>query len=74
LESGLPIKQLVARVAKKKAKKAKPKGYNKLSQKQKFIEAAKQFEADETGDTFLASFKAIASHKPVPNPRRQRKT
>jgi hypothetical protein len=49
---------------KKKAPAKKPKGYAKLSQKEKFIAAAKEFEADETGDTFLRSFKTIAKHKP----------
>ena len=49
---------------KKKAPAKKPKNYAKLSQKEKFIVAAKEFEADETGKTFLASFKAIAGHKP----------
>jgi len=35
-----------------------------LSQKLKFRAAAKEFEADETGDTFRKSFNAIAKHKP----------
>jgi hypothetical protein len=35
----------------------------KLSQKEKFIAAAREFEADETGKTFLASFKKIAKPK-----------
>ena len=48
---------------KKKAPAKKPKNYAKLSQKEKFIAAAKEFGADETGKTFLASFKAIAKHK-----------
>lgn len=42
----------------------KAKGYAKLSQKEKFRAAAKEFEADETGETFLKSFKTIANHKP----------
>jgi hypothetical protein len=45
---------------KKKAPAKKPKGYAKLSQKEKFIAAAKEFEVDETGETFLRSFKRIA--------------
>ena len=49
---------------KPKAKKPKPANYRKLSQKEKFLAAAKQFEAEETGYTFLANFKAIAKHKP----------
>jgi hypothetical protein len=48
----------------KRKKAKKPKGYAKLSQKEKFLAAAKEFEADETGKTFLQSFKAIAKHKP----------
>jgi hypothetical protein len=48
---------------KKKAPAIKPKGYAKLSQKEKFIAAAKQFEVDETGETFERTFKAIAKHK-----------
>jgi hypothetical protein len=51
---------------KKKAKAKRPKGYAKLSQKEKFIAAAKEFEADETGKTFLASFKGIATAKKKP--------
>lgn len=50
-------------LAKKKAPANKPKGYGKLSQKEKFIAAAKAHGADETGETFLASFKAIAKPK-----------
>jgi hypothetical protein len=61
--SGSPIRQLVGSMPKKKAKAAKPKGYAKLSQKEKFLAAAKEFEADETGETFLKSFKAIAKRK-----------
>ena len=49
-----------------------PKGYAKLSQKEKFIAAAKEFEADETGDTFLKSFKTIAKHKPEEPTKRKR--
>jgi hypothetical protein len=47
----------------KKPKAKRPKGYAKLSQKEKFIAAAKEFEADETGETFLRSFKTIAKPK-----------
>ena len=47
---------------KKKPKAKLPKGYAKLSQSEKFIAAAKEFEADETGNTFLKSFKTIAKH------------
>jgi hypothetical protein len=48
----------------KKPKAKKPTGYAKLSQKEKFIAAAKEFEADETGETFDRTFKTIAKHKP----------
>lgn len=51
-------------VPKKKAPAKKPKNYAKLSQKEKFIAAAREFEADETGKTFDRSFKTIAKHKP----------
>jgi hypothetical protein len=51
-------------VPKKKTKAKRPKGYAKPSQKEKFIAAAKEFEADETGETFDRTFKAIAKHKP----------
>jgi hypothetical protein len=47
----------------KKPKAKKPKGYSKLTQKEKFVAAAKEFEADETGKTFLRAFKAIAKPK-----------
>ena len=48
-----------------------PKNYAKLSQKQKFIAAAKAAEVDETGETFLRSFKTIATHKPVKRPQQK---
>jgi hypothetical protein len=41
----------------------KPKNYAKLSQKEKFMAAAQEFEAEQTGETFLRSFKTIAKHK-----------
>ena len=47
----------------KKPKAKKPKGYAKQSQKERFLAAAKQFEVDETGETFLRSFKTIAKPK-----------
>ena len=58
----------------KKPPVKKPKGYAKLSQKEKFIAAAKAAEVDETGETFLRSFKTIAIHKPVENPKRKPKS
>jgi hypothetical protein len=48
----------------KKPKAKKPKGYAKQSQKERFLAAAKQFEVDETGETFDRTFKTIAKHKP----------
>lgn len=39
-------------MAEKPSKPKKPKGYAKLSQKQKFIEAAKAADTDESGTTF----------------------
>ena len=52
------------RVADKKPKAKKPKNYGRLSPKERFLAAAKQFEADETGETFDRTFKTIAKHKP----------
>ena len=49
---------------KKRAPAKKPKNYAKLSQKEKFLAAAQEFEAEQTGETFLRSFKTIANHKP----------
>lgn len=45
----------------KKPKPKKPEGYDKLSQKQKFIAAAKAAEADETGETFGRAIKRLLS-------------
>lgn len=53
-------------MAEKKPRAKKDPNYRKLSQKEKFLAAAKEFEADETGKTFLGSFKTIAKHKPKP--------
>ena len=50
-------------MADNKPKAKKPKGYEKLSQKEKFIAAAKAAGVDETGETFLRSFKTIAKHR-----------
>ena len=50
-------------MAKKKPKAKLPKGYARLSQKEKFIAAAKAAGVDETGETFLRSFKTIAKGK-----------
>ena len=44
----------------KKAPAKKPKNYSTLSQKEKFMEAAKMFEAEETSETFDRTFKVIA--------------
>src|SRR6185503_2577460 len=61
--SGSPIRQLVGRMSEKKPRAKKEPNYRKLSQKDKFLAAAKEFEADETGKAFLRSFKAIAKPK-----------
>ena len=53
-------------MAKKKPPAKKPRGYAKLSQKQKFIAAAKATGVDETGEAFLRAFKPIATHKSRP--------
>jgi hypothetical protein len=58
--SGSPIKQLVGSTPKKKAPAKKPKNYAKLPQKEKFMAAAQEFEAEQTGETFLRNFRAIA--------------
>jgi hypothetical protein len=46
-------------MAEKKPKAKKPKGYKNLSQKDKFIAAAKAGEADETGDTFAKAMSKL---------------
>jgi hypothetical protein len=55
---------LVQCLADKKPKAKKPKNYGRLSPKERFLAAAKQFEVDETGETFDRPFKTIAKHKP----------
>lgn len=55
----------------KKPKAKKPKSYAKLSQKEKFVAAAREFEADETGETFDRTFKTIAKHKPAESSKRK---
>ena len=47
-----------------KPKAKKPKDYAKLSQKKKFIEAAKATEADESGEPFRRALKTILSKRP----------
>lgn len=46
----------------KSKQKRKPKNYDKLSQKEKFIKAAKETDADETGQKFD---EAVATVLPV---------
>ena len=46
-----------------KAPKKKPPKNRKLSQKERFIEAARAAEADETGETFERTFKKIVPPK-----------
>lgn len=56
------MKQLVKRnVKKKSAPRKKPK--QKLSQKEKFIEYAREVDADESGETFERMLKKIAKTK-----------
>ena len=50
-------------MAEKKPGAKKDPNYRELSQNEKFLAAAKEFEADETGKTFLRSFKTIAKPK-----------
>jgi hypothetical protein len=47
----------------KKPKPKKPKGYAKLSQRQKFLAAAKAAEADDTGETFERAMQMLAPAK-----------
>lgn len=47
----------------KKAKAKKPENYAKLSQKQKFVAAAKAAEVDESGTQFERAMKAIVQAK-----------
>jgi hypothetical protein len=46
-------------MAAKKPKPKKPKNYANLSQKQKFIAAARAAVSDETGETFQSAFDKI---------------
>lgn len=56
------MKQLVKRMPKKE-QKPKKKPSPKLSQKQRFIEYAREVEADETGETFKKTIKDIVKNK-----------
>jgi hypothetical protein len=49
------MKQLINRMTDKKNAKPKPKLKPSLSQKERFIEYAKEVEADESGETFEKS-------------------
>lgn len=55
-------------MAEKKPKPKKPKNYAKLSQKQKFIAAAKAADADETGEPFRKAFERIMPQKVTKRP------
>ncbi len=56
------MKQLVRKSLSKKSKpRKKPK--QKLSQKEKFIEYAREVEADESGETFERTLKKIVKKK-----------
>jgi hypothetical protein len=48
----------------KKTPAQKPKNYDRLSQKQKFIAAAKAADADETGAAFDRALSRIVPKKP----------
>lgn len=50
-------------MSEKKPKATKPKGYDRLSQRDKFIAAAKEGEADETGETFRKTVEALLPRK-----------
>ncbi len=43
--------------------KPRPKNYQKLTAKQRFIEAARTVEADETGETFERAFEKLIPPK-----------
>ena len=43
--------------------KGRPKGYRKLTQKQRFLEAARKAEADESDETFEREFKKLMGIK-----------
>jgi hypothetical protein len=47
-----------------KPKKQKPKNYDKLSQKEKFIAAAKASDADESGEMFISTIKKVLPKRP----------
>ena len=52
----------------KKPKAKKPKNYAKLSQKQKFIAAAKAGDVDETGTEFKKAITRLVVRRPVQKP------
>lgn len=53
-------------MAEPKAKpKPRPKNYQKMTAKQRFIEAARAAAADETGETFERAFEKIVPPKPI---------
>lgn len=56
-------------MAVKKSKPKKPKNYAKLSQKQKFIAAAKAAEVDESGEPFETALTKIIPTKRQANTR-----
>ncbi len=57
-------------MAEKKPRRKVPKDYAKLSQKQKFIAAAKAAETDETGETFMSTIKRVMQHRRTVNAKR----
>lgn len=53
------MKQLKNRMTEKKSQKPKPKIKPSLSQKERFIEYAKEVDVDESGETFTKTLKKI---------------
>jgi hypothetical protein len=51
-------------MAKKKPRASKAKGYAKMSQKEKFIAAAKESGSDESGETFTKSLEKLLPMRP----------
>lgn len=53
----------------RKASPKKPKGYAKLTQRQKFLAAAKASEADTTGEAFERALKRLVPERRGRSPR-----
>lgn len=52
----------------KRPKAKKPDGYAKLSQKEKFIAAAKAADVDESGESFIRAFRKLVPQRNVDLP------